>query len=170
MSPFYPPEINDQMVTQSAPKVCSGKMKSRLSSRKQIDYPTDLYLRKWIEPYKERITSVPRNIYFKFWNKREVVKGRFVGDLFSECLRHWVYCTQRPGWLHKKGSRCADTHKDCDERSYEFCTCLWCPSKFVTAHIVNVEATRTWVNTKTKNWTHTHNNIATLLYSPWEKI
>ena len=157
MSPFYPPEINDQMVTQSAPKVCSGKMKSRLSSKYRpitLEYPSDLYLRKWIEPYKERVTSVPRNIYFKFWNKREVVKGRFVGDIFRECLRHWVYCVKRPGWLHKKGSRCADTHSDCDERSYEFCTCLWCPSKFVKAHIVHVEATRTWVNTKTKNWTH----------------
>ena len=145
------------MVTQSSAKVRSGKMKSRLSSKYRpitLEYPSDLYLRKWSEPYKERITSVPRYIYFKFWNKREVVKGRFVGDVFSECLRHWVYCVKRPGWLHKKGSRCADTHSDCDERSYEFCTCLWCPSKFVKAHIVHIEATRTWVDTKTKNWTH----------------
>ena len=108
------------MVTQSSPKLRSGKMKSRLSSKYRpitLEYPSDLYLRKWAEPYKEWVTSVPRNIYFKFWNKREVVKGRFVGDIFSECLRHWVYCVKRPGWLHKKGSRCADTHSDCDERS-----------------------------------------------------
>ncbi len=132
-------------------------MKSRLSSKYQpitLEYPSDLYLRKWVEPYKQRISSVPRNIYFKFWNKKEVVKGRLSGDLFSKCLRHWVYCINRPGWLHKKGSRCAGTHTNCDEPSYEFCTCLWCPSKFVKAHIVHIEATRTWVNTKTKNWTN----------------
>ena len=103
--PYSVTKINDQVVTKSTLEGLPGKMKSRLSAKYQpitLEYPSDLYLRKWVEPYKERITSVPRNIYFKFWNKKEVVKGRLSGDLFYKCLRHWVYCINRPGWLHKR--------------------------------------------------------------------
>ena len=119
-----------------------------LTNGNSYPYPTDLYMRKWMEPYKQRVTTTPRDIFFKFWNRKEIITGRIEGIIYSECLFHWVICDKKPGRLHRKG--CGGTHASCDRETYEFCTCLLCPLKYVTAYILHISAARTLK----KNWSH----------------